>query len=73
MARRPPYSSCPAALAKPSSFKPLAAEQIEITALNVKGNQVRIGTDAPDDITIVREGLPEGLQSEVRKVTKDTP
>jgi carbon storage regulator CsrA len=32
--------------------------------LKVKGNQVRIGTDAPADISIVREELLEGLQSE---------
>jgi carbon storage regulator len=28
-------------------------EQIEVTVLEVKGNQVRIGTDAPSDIAIV--------------------
>jgi carbon storage regulator len=44
-----------------------AGEQITVTVLGVKGNQVRIGTDAPDDINIVREELLarlEGLQSQ---------
>ena len=43
-----------------------AGEQITVAVLGVKGNQVRIGTDAPDDVNIVREELLErleGLQS----------
>lgn len=28
-----------------------------VTVLGVKGNQVRIGIDAPDDVNIVREEL----------------
>jgi len=32
-------------------------EKIEVTVLTVKGNQVRIGSDAPDNISIVREEL----------------
>ena len=34
-------------------------EQITVTVLQVKGNQVRVGTDAPADISIVREELLE--------------
>lgn len=34
-----------------------SGELIEVTMLDVKGSQVRIGTDAPDDITIIREEL----------------
>jgi len=36
-------------------------EQIQVKVLEVKGNQVRIGTDAPDDIAIVREELLDRL------------
>jgi carbon storage regulator CsrA len=32
-------------------------ERITVTVLGIKGNQIRIGTDAPDEITIVREEL----------------
>ena len=39
-------------------------EPITVTVLQVKGDQVRIGTDAPDDIAIVREELLEKLQVE---------
>jgi len=39
-------------------------EQIEVTVLSVKGNQVRIGTDAPDGIPIVRQELLEKLPTE---------
>lgn len=32
-------------------------EQMQVVVLGVKGNQVRIGTEAPDDVVIVREEL----------------
>ena len=34
-----------------------AGERIEVTVLAVKGSQVRIGTQAADDVTILREEL----------------
>jgi len=37
-------------------------ERIQVTVLGIKGNQLRIGTDAPDNVTILREELLEGLQ-----------
>ena len=39
-------------------------ERIQVTVLGIKGNQMRIGTDAPDNVTILREELLEGLQIE---------
>jgi carbon storage regulator len=36
-------------------------EQIEITVLGLKGNQVRIGTDAPAEFSILRQELLERL------------
>ena len=36
-----------------------AGEKIAVTVLGIKGNQVRIGTDAPENITILREELLE--------------
>jgi len=37
-------------------------ETIKVAVLSVKPDQVRIGTDAPDNIKIVKEELMEGLQ-----------
>jgi carbon storage regulator len=34
-------------------------DPVKVTVLGVKGNQVRIGTDAPNDINLLREGLCE--------------
>ena len=34
-----------------------AGERIEVAVLDVKGNQVRIGTNAPADVKILREEL----------------
>jgi len=45
-------------------------ETIKVAVLSVKPNQVRIGTDAPDDIKIVKEELQEGLQIEKWMPTK---
>jgi carbon storage regulator len=36
-------------------------ERIEVTVLGIKGNQVRIGTKAPDEISIVRNELLDRL------------
>ena len=41
-----------------------AGELIQVAVLGVKGNQVRIGTEAPDDISIVRDELLERLQNQ---------
>jgi carbon storage regulator len=34
-------------------------EQVEVTVLSAKGNQVRLGLDAPAEIQILREELRE--------------
>lgn len=34
-------------------------ELIEATVLGIKGNQVRVSTDAPDDVVVLREELVE--------------
>jgi len=39
-------------------------ERITVAVFGIKGNQVRICTDAPDDIAIVREELLEKLPAE---------
>jgi len=51
-------------------IKTPAGEQITVRVLEVKGKQVRIGTDAPDDIAIVREELLDKLPAESWRLTK---
>lgn len=37
-------------------------DDVSVTVLSIKGNQVRIGIDAPDDVTIHREEIAERLR-----------
>jgi carbon storage regulator len=45
-------------------------ENISITVLSVKGNQVRIGVDAPKDIAVHREEIYQRIEMEGQRLIK---
>tara|TARA_A100001011_G_scaffold99403_1_gene104797 strand:+ start:943 stop:1143 length:201 start_codon:yes stop_codon:yes gene_type:complete len=48
----------------------MVGDDVTITVLGVKGNQVRIGVNAPKDVAVHREEIYERIQSE--KAGNDT-
>mgnify|MGYP000339037762 CR=1 FL=1 len=42
-------------------------DDIEVRILNVKGNQVRIGVDAPKDVAVHREEIYKRIEKETQE------
>lgn len=45
----------------------LIGDDVTITVLGVKGNQIRIGIDAPKDLAVHREEIYEKIRKEKEK------
>ena len=51
-------------LTRRSGEKLVIGEKVTVTVLSVKGNQVRIGIDAPRDVTVHREEIYQRILKE---------
>jgi len=51
----------------------MIGSDVTITVLGVKGNQVRIGINAPKDVAVHREEIFQRIQSEKEAETGETP
>lgn len=50
----------------------IVGDDVKITVLGVKGNQVRLGIDAPKEVSVHREEIYERIKHEKEGGTSDT-
>jgi carbon storage regulator len=49
----------------------MVGDEVSVTVLGVKGNQVRLGVNAPKDVAVHREEIYERIKSEQDPVEGD--
>ena len=50
----------------------MIGDNVSVTVLRVKGNQVRLGVNAPKDVSVHREEIFERIQNEVDESSIET-
>ena len=49
----------------------IIGDDVSVTVLGVRGNQVRLGVDAPKDVAVHREEIYQKIQSEKGATSSD--
>jgi carbon storage regulator len=55
-------------LTRKTSETLMVGDEVTVTVLGVKGNQVRIGVNAPREVAVHREEIYERIKSEERRL-----